>query len=469
MASNLTVAAPGEASFTVAIVRSGGFTGTVAIDAVDPPTGVTIGAVEIPEGSSGANLSVEVSSAAAVQTRSVTIRGEGAGVASVSTVLTLQTIRGPLEVAVHLEALNDVGLDGVALRVTPSSGDQAVGILPDGGDRVEVLLPNPSAAEGLVADLLLDASSEDSRAFLPSLITGREVRFGEGALRAIMIPQRWTIRSGTYQGQEVDVDLALAQFGDGRQPSPGAFPYFPIYPGLFPATQEPPIPLVYWENHPSLSDFPDDVGELEPAEADAVTASFRAAVDDLNDRLGQTWFELQEPDEVQLDSIRVTLAGKTRWLTHPKGGIVITTANLRADEQREFPKTAFAAGDRWVQLPGRTLGIARVVHHELLHTQGLGHTCYFQSALRDHCFYVDEDGEIESYINDNGIPSNYASPADVVLVQLRHAVARLGDAENFPDFALYEALRGQLELLGLDPAAVLSPQPSRGSRLIVVK
>ncbi len=136
----LTISQGEEATVEVTLESTGGYTETVTVFAEKAPSGVTVSTEAIDGGSGSATLELEASVVAAVGSSDVVVTATGPGVASTSTILSLDvTSAGGFALGV---APNPVGMTlggtsiatvGIA-RIAPFAGpvELAVGGAPDG-------------------------------------------------------------------------------------------------------------------------------------------------------------------------------------------------------------------------------------------------------------------------------------------------------------------------------------------------
>lgn len=85
------------ATVTIAVTRSGGFTGAVTLSAGTLPTGVTasFSPSQVPGSSNSATLTITVAATAAAGTYSIPVQGQGTGVANASTTVSLTVTAAP--------------------------------------------------------------------------------------------------------------------------------------------------------------------------------------------------------------------------------------------------------------------------------------------------------------------------------------------------------------------------------------
>jgi hypothetical protein len=186
--------------------------------------------------------------------------------------------------------------------------------------------------------------------------------------RVVLVPLRWRISGGAFDGREVDVDpvRATTRYGEGT--------------GYWRLTRKGHSPgrAVSWltDSLPVRLAFRHERGDPEISPADS--ASFWVVARDVERLLGRPLFRpasFAAVDSPGVDGILVTIdrrmsaAGRT-FTTHDASGRIFEA--LITVGRREF------------------LGDPRVASHELLHALGFGHTGAWRSVMGPNTGAIDE-------------------------------------------------------------------------------
>jgi len=218
--------------------------------------------------------------------------------------------------------------------------------------------------------------------------------------RVVILPTRWRIRGGPYDGREVPIDpvRATTRYGEGT--------------GYWRLTRRGQLAgrAVSWiaDSFPVRVAFRHERGDPSISEWDSTR--FWAMAVQLEQLLGRTMFRPASFDDVDggLDGILVTVnprmsaAGKT-FITYDAGGRIYEA--LVTVGRREY------------------LGESRVATHELLHAIGFGHT-----------------GAWPSVMGSSGAGADTPSVEDVAYAQLYYAISRLQREKEAP-FGILESGR----------------------------
>ena len=218
--------------------------------------------------------------------------------------------------------------------------------------------------------------------------------------RIVLVPTRWRIRGGSFDGREVAIDPARAttRYGDGT--------------GYWRLTRRGRTigRAVSWvvDSFPIRVAFRHERGD--PAITEHDSAAFWSVANRLERTLGRTLFRPSTFEEIDggADGILVTVdrrmsaAGKT-FVTYDASGRLYEA--LVTVSEREY------------------LGQSRVATHELLHAIGFGHTRGWPSIMGPHT---------------NGIDT--PSVEDVAYAQLYYAISQLQREKEAP-FGILESDR----------------------------
>jgi hypothetical protein len=218
--------------------------------------------------------------------------------------------------------------------------------------------------------------------------------------RVILLPQRWRIRGGPYDGREVAIDprRATTRYGDGT--------------GYWGVTRRGRSigRAVSWV----VDSFPIRVAfrreRRDPYISASDSARFWDVAKQLEQLIGRPLFRPSTWEEIDrgADGILVTVnrgmssAGKT-YITYDQSGRIYEA--LVTVSQHDY------------------LGQSRIASHELLHAIGLGHTGAWQSVMGPSASGV-----------------NAPTVEDVAYAQLFYAISRL-QRENEAQFGILESAR----------------------------
>ena len=197
------------------------------------------------------------------------------------------------------------------------------------------------------------------------------ITFGYGIpsnpTRIVLVPLRWRIGGGVFDGRDVNVDpiRATTRYGEGT--------------GYWRLTRKGRSPgrAVSWliDSLPVRVAFRHERGDPEISTADS--ARFWAVAADVEKRIGRSLFRpamFATVDSPGVDGILVTVdrrmsaAGRT-FTTHDASGRLFEA--LVTVSRREF------------------LGDPRVASHELLHALGFGHTAAWRSVMGPNSGVID--------------------------------------------------------------------------------
>ena len=218
--------------------------------------------------------------------------------------------------------------------------------------------------------------------------------------RVVLVPTRWRIRGGSFDGREVAIDpvRATTRYAEGM--------------GYWRLTRRGQSigRAVSWvaDSFPLRVAFRHERGDPYISAGDSI--GFWRVARNLEATLGRALFRPSSFDEIDAgaDGILVTVngrmsaAGKT-FVTHDASGRIYEA--LVTVNQRDY------------------LGQPRVTTHELMHAIGLGHTGSWPSVMGP---------------NTSGIET--PSPEDVAYAQLYYAISRL-QRDNEAPFGILEAGR----------------------------
>ena len=255
----------------------------------------------------------------------------------------------------------------------------------------------PSPPQGRVT---LRIFTDSAVRYHPSVVT-----FGPGVperpVRLILVPTRWTISGGTFDGRQVHIDplRAVSRVGGAA--------------GFWRVTRRGGIAgrPVSWV----VDSFPLRVAfrreRHDPRIAPGDSAAFWAMAEELERNLGRTLFRPASPDEIErgADGILVTIdrgmpaAGRT-FITYDESGRIFEA--LVSVSQREF------------------LGDPRVAMHELLHAIGFGHVGAWASVMGPSTRSISRP-----------------TPEDVAYAQLYYAISALQRQREAP-YGILEVGRG---------------------------
>lgn len=193
--------------------------------------------------------------------------------------------------------------------------------------------------------------------FHPARLRLAREALGEGMV-VVMIPRRWVIRSGTYAGDTVDVSpsAAIATHDNfGRIASAGAAPLRGVvgWP-----RERMPIPVSI---HRTAA------GRVDEADSVALWRTIRA----LEDALGTTLFRPAEDSVVERQGwgiavhVDPTISGSGLTFDTWGNGGLLFDASVAVRHAADFGNPA-------------------ILHHELLHALGFGHTSAWPSIMRSH-------------------------------------------------------------------------------------
>lgn len=218
--------------------------------------------------------------------------------------------------------------------------------------------------------LVLDAADRSRRAWHPALVRLHR-RDAQDEHGIVLVPRAWTIPSGRYAGEVVEISPHAARTPVCRGCS--------VFWVRYPAQGREPVRFQGWP----VSRFPLRVGfdreHSVPAGAAPDSAAFWRAVESVEDAFGMDLFrpvryaqtlaqgiEENGPDDVVLVVIdpSLSVAGLTMVLGRP-GIVEYAAVSL---QRRDVVRTGYG-----VELVG----------HEMMHALGFGHTCAWRSISAD--------------------------------------------------------------------------------------
>jgi hypothetical protein len=257
------------------------------------------------------------------------------------------------------------GGDVRGLRVLVRAGALADSAEVDSAGRFAVALP-PSAADSV--DVSVDAAEPSARAFHPA-----EVRLARGDAareqQIVLVPLRWTIRSGRYAGRDVDVRLSRAF----AAPCATCTGFFRSLSGRGDAGRT-------WLSGWPAERFPLRVAFDREWSGEPVTARDSAAF----------WREAGQVEEI-LGADLFRPANYADALPRDDGGpddviLVWFDPDMRGisglgSTVAEGHEIGF--GDLRLSRGALSEAETGLVAHELMHTLGFGHTCAWRSVVAD--------------------------------------------------------------------------------------
>jgi hypothetical protein len=293
---------------------------------------------------------------------------------------------------------------------------RSAAVAPDGSFQISANLPGDSI------DIIIDAAG-GARATLPVLLrVGRGTRLAGASI--MLVPARWVISGGTYNGQAVDISL------DAAFRPPCSRPEDINCDGFYPAAWFTGPKL--WQNSALPVPLAFDHARTHTAITAADSIAFWTIATRMNSDAGLPLFAAARSDQITVNAqgnpsngvlVRVdtTLAGFgawTNWWWNASG-------NLYAGVVR--PRT--------IEL----LRSSYLMSHELLHTHGFKHSCSWTTVMSGY-----------------GSPctsTNNLSGNDVAYLQLAYALNQRLRATG-AQHGLIAALQGERVVLrGLPPYA----------------
>jgi hypothetical protein len=247
---------------------------------------------------------------------------------------------------------------GLIVRIAAAAGTAAATVAADGSFVVQ------ATVSGDTVDLVIDVGAGMPRSTLPSLI--RVPSRSAVAVSAVLVPARWTISGGSYDGQTVDISLDAAF----RAPCSTAGDI--NCDGFFPAAWHGGIKMWPLAAYPVPVALDRTRSHAQITAADS--AEFWGIVHRMHDDIGTVTFRPARLADL-------TLAADGR----PLDAIVIRV---------DTTLTGFGAWTNWWWDAGgnmyaavvRTATLARLrsgplMTHELLHTQGFKHSCSWTTVM----------------------------------------------------------------------------------------
>jgi hypothetical protein len=235
----------------------------------------------------------------------------------------------------------------------------------DADGRFEMVVPSVDSLQ-----LIVDAADPARRAYHPALarIPRRRVNEEQGF---VLVPRTWTIPSGWYAGQAV-------QISPHRARTPVCTGCSVFWVRAQPQGQEP-VPYQGWP----LSRFPLRVGfdreHSVPAGAAPDSTAFWIAIDLMEEAFGQDLFrpvrytqtlaqalDQDGPDDVVLVAVDPTLPVSGLTMVLARRGMVDYAAVTLQRRREVFTEYG-----------------PELVAHEMMHALGFGHTCAWRSVAAD--------------------------------------------------------------------------------------
>jgi hypothetical protein len=341
------------------------------------------------------------------------------GAALTCTLVACSDARGPVTPPLTTREVVATGrvhmLDGSApAGVVARIGAASAPIAANGTFTVQAMVTTDSV------DLIIDVPPGAARTTLPALL--RLPSTTAAGITVVLVPNRWTVTGGAYHGTTVNVSLDAAF----RPPCSTAGDT--NCDGFFPAAWFSGIKLWPAAAYPIRVAFDHPRSHLVVTAADS--AAFWTIVDRMNADLGTAAFRPARIDElsltdgrpldavvVRVDTTLASFSAWTNWWWNGAGEMyagVIRTA--RADHVRSG----------WLMT------------HELLHTQGLKHSCSWSTVMGGY----------------GCSPAARLSATDVAYTQLARHVRDAQRAAGPGAHGLIAALQGErVVIAGLPPFA----------------
>jgi hypothetical protein len=216
--------------------------------------------------------------------------------------------------------------------------------------------------------------------------------------RIVIVPKRWTIRGGAFDGLEVGIDPARASARPGDAAGYWRLTHRGRMSGRAVSWVADSLPIRVAFRH----------ARGDPFISRSDSAAFWTLMSDLERTLGRTLFRAASFEEIDAgaEGILVTVdrglsaAGKTYITYDPTGRIYEALVTVSRAEY---------------------LGDPRIATHELLHAIGFGHTAAWPSVMG---------------VSDRGVRA--PSVADIAYAQLYYAISELQRSREAP-FGILEA------------------------------
>ncbi len=271
--------------------------------------------------------------------------------------------------------------------------------------------------------ITIDAAPGTLRRFHPSLLFLPADQEPE-PITVVLAPMRWTVQSGTYEGEEVEVSLNevyTARSGTAWDRFWGMSAVIQDWPQLWDVAPDFPIPVV----------FARDSSDAAITAADSLM--FWSEVEVVNEQLGEEVFVpasylgigARDAEIYVWVDETISAAGTSGMI----GGRADYTARIHI---LLYGKVQFRASLETLASSVTPEYLSLVVRHEMVHRLGAGHSCTW-AGLMSYCHPTSPD----------------LSAKDVAVIQLITEMARLQLSLGTP-FGIGEAIQGERsEVLGV--------------------
>lgn len=254
------------------------------------------------------------------------------------------------------------------MQVAVRSGSRVDSAAVDARGRFSLRVPAPP--RGQTVEVRVDARHPLGRRFHPS-VAHVPVGALEGEYSVVLVPMRWTVRTGAFAGRTVEISLSSAFQPAGRQQSS----FYRHTEGRSPSNR--PAPIASWPEGVFPIRVAFDRSGFAGAVAARDSAEFWNIVQEMEEEFGRDLFRPARAHETQPDDrggpedvIHVIMDPGLRavgWGTSISQGGDILYGTVRVRDGGVF--SGYDA--------------AGLIKHELMHALGAGHTCSWTSALAD--------------------------------------------------------------------------------------
>ncbi len=271
--------------------------------------------------------------------------------------------------------------------------------------------------------ITIDAAPGTLRRFHPSLLFLPADQEPE-PITVVLAPMRWTVQSGTYEGEEVEVSLNevyTARSGTAWDRFWGMSAVIQDWPQLWDVAPDFPIPVV----------FARDSSDAAITAADSLM--FWSEVEVVNEQLGEEVFVPASYLGIGARDAEIYVWVDETISAAGTSGMIGGRADYAARVHiLLYGKVQFRASLETLASSVTPEYLSLVVRHEMVHRLGAGHSCTW-AGLMSYCHPTSPD----------------LSAKDVAVIQLITEMARLQLSLGTP-FGIGEAIQGERsEVLGV--------------------
>lgn len=307
------------------------------------------------------------------------------------------------------------GISGLSIRLRSGSFDSTIAL---SGATLDMPLYEAlrSRFSGDSIDVTIDRQGNSARAFIPLVgRIGRTLALTGQNLSVVLIPSVWNISCGTYSGSQIGVSLQKAYL-PANETSAGFY-----------STNW------FWEQFPQFVALDRSESTVSISAQDSVGMWNQIAKTE-----SALCIDLYKPGSLA----DIAVSGGTRIVVNtsfPPG--MANGGFTRRNLSSPYIYFGLASFQNVEMLP------TRVLEHELIHTLGFGHSCFWPTTMFSFC-------PNESEVNRPGITAE-----DVAYIRLFYAVRKL-EVDRNSVLGLSASLRGEREIiLGL-PSTVSTTNAS---------